>query len=54
MAETVKGSFCFTLLDEKNNLYIVKGDNPIAVFHFKEIDLYASTENKFQIRVYKN
>lgn len=55
MAETVEGSFCFTLLDEKNNLYIVKGDNPIAVFHFKEIGLYlyASTEKLLKNTIQK-
>ena len=55
MAETVEGSFCFTLLDEKNNLYIVKGDNPITVFHFKEIGLYlyASTEKLLKNTIQK-
>ena len=28
MAELVEGSFVFTVLDENNNLYFVKGDNP--------------------------
>lgn len=55
MEETVKGSFCFTLLDEKNNLYIVKGDNPIAVFHFEKsgLYLYASTENLLENTIQK-
>ncbi len=55
MAETVEGSFCFTLLDEKNNLYIIKGNNPIAVFHFKEIGLYlyASTEKLLKNTIQK-
>lgn len=46
MAESVEGSFCFTLLDSSNCLYIVKGDNPIAVFNFESMGfyIYASTE----------
>lgn len=47
MAETVNGSFCFTVLDEYNSLYIVKGSNPMCLLHFKELGLYvyASTES---------
>lgn len=46
MAEKVEGSFCFTILDRKNNLYIVKGDNPFCLVHYPEkgIYLYSSTE----------
>lgn len=46
MAEAVEGSFCFSVLDDKNNLYLVKGDNPLEVLHFPEqkIYVYASTE----------
>ena len=47
MAEDVQGSFCFTALDENNNLYIVKGSNPMYLIHFEEFGLYvyASTES---------
>ena len=46
MAETVEGSFVFTVLDEQDNLYVVKGDNPFCLLHFPRIGLYlyASTE----------
>lgn len=46
MAEAVEGSFNFTVLDEKDNLYIVKGDNPLYLVHFPRagLYLYASTE----------
>ena len=46
MAEEVEGSFCFTVLDRKNNLYFVKGDNPLCLYHYPELGLYlyASTE----------
>lgn len=46
MAETVEGSFVFTVLDEQDDLYVVKGDNPFCLLHFPRIGLYlyASTE----------
>lgn len=46
MAEEVEGSFCFTVLDRKDNLYFVKGDNPLCLYHYFELGLYlyASTE----------
>lgn len=46
MAEQVEGSFTFTVLDRKDRLYIVKGDNPLCLFHFPTLGLYlyASTE----------
>lgn len=45
MAEKVKGCYSFTILDNKNNLYIVKGDSPVSIFHFpeKKVYVYAST-----------
>ncbi|MCC8097707.1 MAG: glucosamine 6-phosphate synthetase, partial [Eubacterium sp.] len=43
MAEKVEGSFCFTVLDKNNSIYIVKGDNPMAIAHFKGFYIYAST-----------
>lgn len=47
MAEKVEGSFCFTLLDRADNLYLVKGNNPLVVYHFEKhgFYLYASTED---------
>ena len=47
MAETVEGNFTFTVLDDCNSLYIVKGSNPMCLLHFKDIGLYvyASTES---------
>ena len=45
MAEKVNGSFVFTLLDENNNSYFVKGDNPLALYHFEAgLYIYASTD----------
>lgn len=47
MAEDVQGSFTFTILDENNTLYFVKGSSPMYLIYFEKLDLYAyaSTEN---------
>lgn len=46
MAETVEGSFSFSILDDKNNIYLVKGDSPLSILHFpgQKLYLYASTD----------
>ena len=46
MAEQLEGSFTITVLDQQDNLYFVKGDNPMCIYHFKSkgIYIYASTE----------
>lgn len=46
MAEKVEGSFSFTVLDEQDNLYSVKGDSPLCICHYpnQRLYLYASTE----------
>lgn len=46
MAEQVEGSFVFAILDAARNMYFVKGDNPLALYHFKRqgFYIYASTE----------
>lgn len=40
MAERVEGSFTFTVLDGKDNLYIVKGDNPMCLYHYPRLGVY--------------
>lgn len=54
MADKINDPFVFTALDEQNNSYFVKGDNPLALYHFEdEFYAYASTdlilENTLQI-----
>ena len=46
MAEAVEGSFTFTVLDQRENLYFVKGDNPLCLYYYPHcgLYLYASTE----------
>ncbi|MCR5728942.1 MAG: class II glutamine amidotransferase [Ruminococcus sp.] len=47
MSETVEGNFCFTVLDQYNSLYIIKGSNPMCLLHLPVLGLYvyASTES---------
>ena len=46
MAEPLRGSFTFTVLSPKDELYFVKGDNPMCIYHYPNLGvyLYASTE----------
>jgi hypothetical protein len=46
MSEIVRGSFCFSLTDTQNNLWLVKGDNPLTLVKFprQKMYCYASTE----------
>ena len=47
MAEAVEGTFTFTVTDNTDNLYIVKGNNPLCLYHWPTLVLYlyASTED---------
>ena len=47
MAEAVRGSFSFSILDDRDRLYLVKGDSPLALLHFpkEQIYVFASTED---------
>lgn len=44
MAETVEGSFVFTVLDHEDSVWFIKGDNPLCLFHYDGFTLYASTQ----------
>ena len=46
MAELIEGSFTITVLDPDDNLFIVKGDNPLCLYRYPGLGiyLYASTE----------
>lgn len=46
MAEKVEGSFSFTVLDANDDLYFIKGDNPLCIYVWPEkgLYIYASTE----------
>ena len=40
MAEAVEGSFVFTVLDEEDSFWFVKGDNPLCLEQFPRLGLY--------------
>lgn len=44
--EALEGTLTLTILDGRDNLYIIKGNNPLALYHFPRLGLfvYASTE----------
>ena len=54
MAEQVLGSFTFTILDQDNNLYFVKGENPLMIYHYPKLGLYlyASTAEILDIALW--
>lgn len=45
-AEAVYGSFVFTVLRDDNTLFLVKGSNPITLYHFAEYGLYIYASTK--------
>ena len=46
MAERTEGSFSYSILDDKNNIWLVKGDSPLTILHFPKLKIYvyASTD----------
>ena len=50
MAEQLEGSFTFTVLSHRDDLYFVVGNNPMCLYHFPDqgIYIYASTEQILQ------
>lgn len=46
MAEMVDGSFVFTILRNDNTLFLVKGSNPLTIYHFPELGLYVYASTK--------
>ena len=46
MAEDVMGNFVFTILDENNTLYFVKGNNPLYLVYFEHFGLYVYASTK--------
>ena len=45
-AELVEGSFVFTILKNDNTLFLVKGNNPLTLYHFPKIGLYVYVSTK--------
>jgi len=46
MAEDVMGNFVFTILDENNTLYFVKGNNPLYLIYVERLGLYVYASTK--------
>ena len=43
MAEQLDGSVCITVLSDNDDIYFVKGDNPLHIAFFKDLNLYLYT-----------
>ena len=46
MAELVEGSFVFTILRNDNTLFLVKGNNPLTLYHFPKLGIYVYASTK--------
>ena len=46
MAELVNGSFVFTILRNDNTLFLVKGNNPLTLYHFSALGIYVYASTK--------
>jgi glucosamine 6-phosphate synthetase-like amidotransferase/phosphosugar isomerase protein len=46
VAEELEGSFTLSMLDNTNNVYFIKGNNPLCLYYWRDRNLYiyASTE----------
>lgn len=46
MAEEVSGYFTFTVIDKDDSLWFVKGESPLYLLHFPELELYVYSSTK--------
>ena len=46
MAELVEGSFVFTILRNDHTLFLVKGNNPLTLYHFPKLGIYVYASTK--------
>lgn len=46
MAELVEGSFVFTILRNDGTLFLVKGNNPLTLYHFPALGMYVYASTK--------
>ena len=46
MAEKLEGSFTISVMTDQDDLYLIKGENPICLYHYEKLNfyIYASTE----------
>lgn len=43
MVEQLEGSACITVLSDKDDIYLLKGDNPLCLIYFRSLNLYLYT-----------
>ena len=55
MAEQLDGTFTITVMDADDNMYFVKGNNPMCIYHYPMLGLYiyASTEEILTVALSK-
>ena len=46
MTELIKGSFVFTILRNDSTLFLVKGNNPLTIYHFSKLGIYIYASTK--------
>lgn len=46
MAEQLEGSFTITMLTNRDELYFVKGNNPMCIYHYPEVGIYVYASTK--------
>lgn len=46
VSEVLRGSFVFTILRDDNTLFLVRGNNPIKLYHYPELGLYVYASTK--------
>ena len=46
VSEILTGSFVFTVLRDDNTLFLVRGNNPLTLYHFPELKLYIYSSTK--------
>lgn len=56
MAESVRGSFAFSIMDEEGGFTFVKGENPLCIYRYPKLGLYvyASTEDILHTAIVKS
>ena len=47
MAQLLEGTFSLTVMTDRDELFFIKGNNPLTIFHYEKLGvyLYASTES---------
>jgi glucosamine 6-phosphate synthetase-like amidotransferase/phosphosugar isomerase protein len=46
MCEDLEGTFSLSIIDDKRNIYLIKGDSPLFLAHFEKLGLYVYTSTE--------